>query len=78
MLPGGTQLVISDVLFFSRSQRNLLSFKYIHRKGYHIEITNESGTVFLHITSLILGNKHIMKKLSTFSSRLYYTYINPI
>ena len=41
---GGTQLVISDALFSSRSQRNLLSFKDICCNGYHIETTNESGT----------------------------------
>lgn len=27
---------------------------------------------------LILSKKHIVEKLSLFSSRLYYTYINPI
>ena len=33
MLSGGTQFVIHDALLSSRSRKNLLSFKDIHRKG---------------------------------------------
>jgi hypothetical protein len=36
LLPEGTKLIINDVLYSSKSRRNLLSFKDIRRNGYHI------------------------------------------
>ena len=39
-LPNGTRFHINDVLYSSKSRRNLLSFKDIHRNGYHIETMN--------------------------------------
>ena len=33
----GTKFIIEDTLFFTKSQRNLLSFKDIRLNGYHIE-----------------------------------------
>ena len=41
MLPNGIRFHINDVLYSSKSIRNLLSFKYIRRNGYHIETMNE-------------------------------------
>ena len=36
-LSNGTRFHINDVLYSSKSRRNLLSFKDIRRNGYHIE-----------------------------------------
>ena len=57
MLPGETKFTIVDVLFSSRSRRNLLSFKDIRRNGYHIETTNENDIEYLYIISRVLGQK---------------------
>ena len=38
MLPKGTKLCINDALYSSKSSRNLLKFKDIRYKGYHIYI----------------------------------------
>ena len=40
ILSNGTRLHINYVLYSSKSKRNLLSFKDIHKNGYHIEIMN--------------------------------------
>ena len=39
---------------------------------------NEDNVKYLYITSIIFGQKLIMKKLSSFSSGLYHTTIKPI
>ena len=66
------------MMYSSKSTRNLLSFKYIRRNGYHIETMNESKTECLYINSIVYGKKLIMEKLSAFSSRLYHTNIKSI
>ncbi|KAI3448560.1 hypothetical protein Pfo_005225 [Paulownia fortunei] len=68
LLPGGRKFIIDDAMFSSRSKRNLLSFRDICRNGYHIETTNEKDVEYLYITSI----------LPTYSSGLYYTFINSI
>ncbi|KAG4169619.1 hypothetical protein ERO13_A12G091222v2, partial [Gossypium hirsutum] len=78
LLLNGTKFVIDDALFFSKSQRNLLSFKDIHINGYHIETINEKNIEYLHITNVECGNKYILERLLAFSSGLYYTYISAI
>ena len=40
MLPIGTRFHINDELYSTKFTRNLLSFKDIHRNGYHIETMN--------------------------------------
>lgn len=77
-LPGGTKFEIDEALYSPRSQRNLLSFKDIRRNGYHIETTCEGKIEYLHITSIISGNKSVLEKLPAFSSGLYYTRIRTI
>ena len=77
-LPNGTRFHINDVLYSSKSRRNLLSFKDIRRNGYHIETMNEDNVGYLYITSIISGQKVIMEKLPTFFSGLYHTTIKPI
>ena len=76
MVLNGTRFHINDALYYSKSRRNLLSFKDIHRNGYHIETMNEDN--ILYITSIIFGQKLIMETLSTFSYGLYHTTIKPI
>ena len=78
MLPNGTIFHINDALYYSKSTRNLLSFKYIRGNGYHIKTMNECNTECLYITSIVYGKKLIMKKLSTFSYGLYHTNIKSI
>jgi hypothetical protein len=41
MLPKRTKLYIDDVLYYSKSRKNLLSFKDMRYNGYHIETNNE-------------------------------------
>ena len=72
MLPCGTIFHINDVLYSIRSKRNLLSFKYIHHNGYHIEITYDNNKENLCITHIISSQKLVVENLPTFSSGLYY------
>ena len=73
MLPKGTELCIDDVMYSSKSSRNLLSFKDIRYNGYYIETNNEGSEEFLYITSIVSSQKLILEKLSIFSFGLYYT-----
>ena len=77
-LPNGTRFHINDALYSSKSRRNLISFKYIRKNGYHIETMNEGNVEYLSITSIISYQKLIMEKLSAFSSGLYHTTLKPI
>ena len=78
MLPNGTRFHINDVLYSSKSTRNLLSFKDIRKNGYHIETMNEGNKESLYITSITYGKKIIIEKFPAFSSMLYHTTIKPI
>ena len=61
MLPNGIRFPINDALYSNKSRRNLLSFKAIHKNGYHIETMNEDNVDYLYITSIISGQKLIME-----------------
>ena len=61
MLLKGTKFCIDDVLYSSKSSRNLLSFKDIHYNGYHIETNNEGSEEFLYITSILSDQKLILR-----------------
>jgi hypothetical protein len=78
ILPEGTKFCINDALYSFKSKRNLISFKDIRLNGYHVETTNEGNDEYLYITSIILGQKLILKKLLAFSSGLYYITIRTI
>ncbi|KAB2046184.1 hypothetical protein ERO13_D01G178550v2, partial [Gossypium hirsutum] len=78
LLPKGTKFAIDDALFSTKSQRNLLSFKYIRINGYHIETMNEKNIEYLYITNVECGKKYVLERLPTFSSGLYYTHISAI
>ena len=73
MLPNGTRFHINDALYSRKSTRNLLSFKDIHKNGYHVETMNEYNKESLYITSIIVA-----EKLLAFSSMLYHTTIKLI
>ena len=77
-LPKGTKLVIKDVLFSSKSPRNLLSFKDIRRNGYHVETINEMNVEYTGIFKVVLDQKYVLEKLSTLSFGLYYAKISTI
>ena len=53
MLPNRTRFHINDALYFDTSKRKFLSFKDIHRNGYHIETMNEDNVEYLYITFVI-------------------------
>ena len=78
MLSNGIRFHINDVLYSSKSTRNLLNFKDIHKNGYHIETTNEGNTKCHYITFIVYDKKLVVKKFSTFSSMLYHTNIKLI
>ena len=63
MLSRETIFIINDVLFSSRSRKNLLCFKDISRSGYHIETKNDDDTEYLYITIVVFGRKKILQKL---------------
>jgi hypothetical protein len=78
LLPERTKLIINDVLYSSKSRKNLLSFKDIRRNGYHIEIMTENNIEYLQITTIKYGQKTILEKLEALSSELYCTNISSI
>ena len=75
MAPNGTIFHIKDALYYSKSTKNLLSFKDIRKNGYHIETMNEGNKESLYITSIIYGKNIVAEKLPAFSSGLYRTTI---
>ncbi|GAV69398.1 hypothetical protein CFOL_v3_12899, partial [Cephalotus follicularis] len=78
VLLNGTQMRITDVLYSTKSRRNLLSFKDIRRNGYHIETTNENGKEYLYITGNASDRKQILEKLPRLSFGLYIMKIRAI
>ena len=69
-----TRFQIDDALYLHKSNRNLLSFKDIHRNGYHIETMSHNGNEYL----LITGQKQILEQLISSSYGLYQTTIRPL
>ncbi|TYG41555.1 hypothetical protein ES288_D12G184800v1, partial [Gossypium darwinii] len=78
LLPQWTIFIINDALFSSKSWRNLLSFKYIYRNGYHIETINEKSIKYLQFITIIFEKKCVLEKLHALFSSLYYTTISTI
>ena len=74
ILLNGTKFQIDDTLYSNKSNRNLLSFKDIHRNGYHIETMSHNGNEYL----LITGQKQILEQLISSSYGLYQTTIRPL
>ena len=78
ILPKDTKLKIDDALYFNKSSTNLLSFKDIHRNGYHIETMNHDENEYLLINSIIFRQKCILEQLPSLSCGLYQTTIRSI
>ena len=66
MLPNRTRFHINDALYFDTSKINFLSFKDIHRNGYHIETMNEGNIKYFYITSIISKLKSCSGKTLNF------------
>ena len=66
MPPNGTRFNKDDVLYPSKSRRNLLMFKDIRKNGYHIKTMNEGNVEYLYITSIIFGKKTYKGKTLNF------------
>jgi hypothetical protein len=64
-------------LYYSKSIKNLISFKNIRLNSYYVETTNE-GDEYLYIISIVSGQKLILEKQHAFSFELYYTTIRII
>ena len=73
ILPKDTKFQIEDALYPNKSSSNLLSFKDIHRNGYHIETMKHKENEYLLITSIISGQKCVLEQLPSLSCGLYQT-----
>jgi len=78
MLPNGTRFIIDNAFFYTKSRRNLLSFKDIQLNEYYIETVNNNGIKYLYIVSNVSIGKQILEKLPILSSGLYYVSISTI
>lgn len=78
MFPNETRFIIDNVLFSTKSMRNLPSFKDIRFNGYHIEIANNNGIKYIYIILNIYTGKQMLEKLLVLSSGLYYISISTI
>jgi hypothetical protein len=76
ILPNGTTLLINEALLYPESTRTLLSFKDIRANGFHIETDNDdNGKEYLLITKRDENGKHIVERLPSLATGLYYTKI---
>ncbi|KAB2038226.1 hypothetical protein ES319_D03G131800v1 [Gossypium barbadense] len=76
LLPKRIQIFIDDTLFYTKSQRYILSFKDIRLNGYHIETMNKKTIKYLYITIVKCGKKCLLERLFSISSGLNYTHIS--
>jgi peptide/histidine transporter 3/4 len=75
MLPMGTSLTIEDALLYLDSMRTLLSYRDIHKNGFHVETHADNNEEFLLITKDHGYGKETLEKVPSLQSVLYYTYI---
>ena len=76
VLPMGTTLVINDALLYPESAHTVLSFKDIRAHGFHIEThDDDNGKEYLLITKHDENGKHVVERLPSFATGLYYTKI---
>ena len=71
-------LFIEDALLSNRLNKNLLSFRDVLRKRYHLDIVNEQNKKCLYITSYKMGLKTIHEKPEAFAMSLYCVTIQDI
>ena len=77
-LPRGTQITMEDALLYPDSTRTLLSFRDVHKNGFHVETHMDNKEEFLLFTKLTRYGKQICEKISSLKTGLYFTYIKPI
>ena len=76
ILPNRTSLLINEALLYPESTRTLLSFKDIRANGFHIETDNDdNGKEYLLITKRDENGKHVVERLPSLATGLYYTKI---
>jgi peptide/histidine transporter 3/4 len=76
ILPMGTTLINNEALLYPKSTRTLLSFKDIRANGFHIETDDDdNGKEYLIITKRDENGKHVVERLPSFATGLYYTKI---
>jgi hypothetical protein len=78
VLPTGTQIVIEDALLYLDSTRTLLSYKDIHRNGFHVETNSDNKDGYLFTTKHDGYSKRPLENIPSLSSGLYDTYIKPV
>ena len=62
ILPRETKFTIYNALFSSQSKRNLLSFKDVRCKCYHIETDRKNEIEYLYIISIVSQMKNVYQK----------------
>lgn len=75
LLPRGIILAIDNALYYSKSQRKLLSFKVIRQNIYHIETVNEGNVEYLYITAMKDEKNSAWKTICTFFWIVSYKYL---
>ena len=70
MLPKGTKICIDDILYSSKSWKDLFSFKDIRYNGYYIEANNEGNEKYIFINGF--GPEAHIRKTVYLSFGLYY------
>ena len=78
IFPNGTKLMINDVLYSSKSRRNIISFKDVRQNGYHLETITLNQEEFMRLTTKKYEKKYIYEKLPAISLGLYRINICPI
>jgi len=77
-LPMGTTITIKDALLYPDSTRILLSYRDIHKKGYHIETHHQNNEEFLLIRKDNEYGRDTLERIPSTLSRLYYSNIKPV
>src|SRR3954467_4721001 len=76
ILLNGTTLFINEALLYPESTRTLLSFRDIRANGFHVETDDdENRKDFLLITKRDENGKHVVERLPSLATGLYYTKI---
>lgn len=71
MLPNGTPLQIKNALYIPKSGRNLLSFKDLHIRGYHLETVDNEGKEYSYIAQIVSCQKGVLESFACISLGLY-------
>jgi len=77
-LPMGTTITIEDALLYPDSTRTSLSYRDIHKNGYHIETHHQNNEEFFLITKDNGYGRDTLERIPSTSFGLYYSYIKPI